>query len=155
MNPARLELSVQNAIEDTTAPPTEFIERCVRRALAGIPGELVIRIVGEPESASLNQRYRGKEGPTNVLAFPAGDMNVPGQELRPLGDIVICGPVVAREAGEQQKPMQEHWAHIIIHACLHLCGYDHEHDEEADRMESRERVLLSELGIPDPYRGES
>lgn len=155
MTSARLELSVQNVVEATTAPPTDFIERCVRRALAGIPGEVVIRIVGESESARLNQRYRGKHGPTNVLAFPAGDTMAPGSEPKPLGDIVICGPVVAREADEQQKPLQEHWAHIIIHGCLHLCGYDHELEAEAERMESRERALLSELGIPDPYRGEA
>jgi probable rRNA maturation factor len=151
----RLELSVQNVAHDMAAPPPEFIERCVRRALAGIQGEIVVRIVGEAESASLNERYRGKQGPTNVLAFPAGDTIAPVPEPRPLGDIVICGPVVAREADEQQKPLQEHWAHIVIHGCLHLCGYDHELESEAEQMESRERALLSEFGIPDPYRGET
>jgi probable rRNA maturation factor len=150
-----LEIAVQNAAEGPGVPEFDFIERCARRALAGREGELVIRIVDEAESASLNERYRGKRAATNVLAFPVGETMAPGPEPKPLGDIVICGPVVAREAEQQKKPLEEHWAHIVIHGCLHLCGYDHEADAEAERMEARERSLLSEFGIPDPYRSET
>ena len=155
MTSAGLELSLQNVAKDKGAPAEDFIERCVGLALEGVAGELVIRIVDEAESASLNERYRGRQGPTNVLAFPAGETIVPGPEPVPLGDIVICGPVVAREAELQGKPLRDHWAHILIHGCLHLGGYDHELDAEAERMESRERALLAELGIADPYRDEA
>ena len=117
--------------------------------------ELSILLTTDEHIKYLNNNYRKKNKATNVLAFPAGDTMAPVPEPRPLGDIVICGPVVAREADEQQKPLEEHWAHIVIHACLHLCGYDHELESEAERMEARERALLSEFGIPDPYRDEA
>jgi rRNA maturation RNase YbeY len=200
-------------------------------------GELTIRIVGERESADLNSRYRGKRGPTNVLAFladapaappaesgggqrdespredriaelpPANDNagntrprgergtlhlrerdgntlgaaesappspatdgdvqqaapsaavadnatdngNAPSSDALPLGDLVICAPVLAREAREQRKQFEAHWAHIVIHGVLHLLGYDHETDEQAGVMEDRERKILAALGFPDPY----
>lgn len=136
------------------APSSEFIEACAAHALAGVDGEVAIRIVDESESAMLNERYRGQPGPTNVLAFPAGDMPS-GADIRPLGDIVICAPVVAREAAEQQKPLEAHWAHMVVHGCLHLRGYDHGADTEARQMEERERDLLAGLGIEDPYRGDA
>jgi probable rRNA maturation factor len=150
----RLELAVQYAAKDSEVPRRAFFETCAMAALAGVAGELVIRIVDEPESAALNERYRNKQGPTNVLAFPAGDMPVPGVEPRPLGDVVICAAVVAREADEQGKQPEAHWAHIVIHGCLHLLGFDHEAEDGAREMESREADLLAELGIGDPYRSE-
>jgi probable rRNA maturation factor len=150
-----LDLSVQYASDAGGVPEEAFIETCVGRALADAGGELVVRIVDSAESARLNEQYRGKAGPTNVLAFPAGDAPVPELSAAMLGDIVICADVVAREALEQDKPLEDHWAHMIIHGCLHLAGYDHEVEADARRMEQRERELLAGLGIADPYRSEA
>ena len=111
--------------------------------------ELPIRFVERDESQQLNRDYRGKDKPTNVLSFPFE--TPPGIELPLLGDLVICAPVVAREAAEQGKPAKAHWAHLVIHGCLHLLGYDHLEDDEAEEMEELERQLLAELGYPDPY----
>jgi probable rRNA maturation factor len=151
----KLAVAVQYAVKGSGAPSRDFIETCAARALAGAEGEVSIRIVDAAESSMLNERYRGKAGPTNVLAFPAGDMPAPAAAPTPLGDIVICAPVVASEAADQDKPLEAHWAHIVIHGCLHLCGYDHDSDADAEQMEGRERALLAELGIADPYRGEA
>lgn len=150
----QLELSIQFATSSPDVPQKSFIERCVLLALPDGAGELVVRVVDEAESAALNERFRGKAGPTNVLAFPPGDMPVPASEPGSLGDIVICAPIVAREAHEQQKSPEAHWAHLIVHGCLHLCGYDHVTGEAARLMERRERELLAVLGIADPYRAE-
>lgn len=111
--------------------------------------EIVIRIVDEQESQALNEQYRHKQGPTNILSFP---IDVPdGIELDLLGDLVICAPVVAKEAKEQQKALMDHWAHIVIHGVLHLLGYDHIDDDDADEMESKEVTLLNQLHINNPY----
>ena len=115
-------------------------------ALAGTRGELVIRIVGNGESRALNHRFRKKDKPTNVLSFPYGE---PGE----LGDLVICAPVVNREAREQGKAPAAHWAHMVIHGVLHLRGFDHIRRAEAKVMEDRERAILARLSFPDPYRG--
>lgn len=149
-----LELAIQFASKDSKVPDRAFIETCVLSALAGAAGEIVIRIVDEPESAELNARYRNKTGATNVLAFPAGDMPVADLDPQPLGDVIICAPIVVREAHEQDKQPEAHWAHIVIHGCLHLLGFDHEVDADAKEMESREAGLLAELGIGDPYQSE-
>ena len=101
------------------------------------------------EGQSLNHTYRGKDYATNVLSFPA-DLP-PELDLPLLGDLVVCAPVVAREATEQHKQLNAHWAHMVIHGCLHLLGYDHIDDAEADEMEALERELLAQLGIADPY----
>lgn len=154
MTKGELELSVQYGTNEFGAPASDFIETCVRGALIGVDGELVIRIVDESESALLNERYRDKQGPTNVLAFPAGEMPAPESHPKQLGDIAICAAIVAREAEEQGKQLEAHWAHIVIHGCLHLCGFDHEAELDAKEMEARERALLAELGIGDPYRSE-
>lgn len=115
--------------------------------------ELTIRLVGSEESQALNYQYRGKNKPTNVLSFP---FEVPvGVPLQLVGDLVICIPVVTAEAEEQGKTPQAHWAHMVIHGCLHLLGYDHINDEEAEEMEGIERRLLAELGYPDPYLNEA
>jgi probable rRNA maturation factor len=111
--------------------------------------ELCLRLVGEDEMAHLNQSYRGRQGPTNVLSFPA---DLPeGLGLALLGDIVICAPVVAREAAAQGKSLQAHWAHMAVHGALHLLGYDHIAAAEAAEMEALETAILATLGFPCPY----
>ena len=112
--------------------------------------ELSIRLVGENESADLNSTYRGKSGPTNVLSFPFNTSV--DLEPRLLGDLVICVPVVEREAKAQAKTVEHHWAHIVIHGCLHLLGYDHMKDEQAKEMEALEIDILDLLAISDPYQ---
>lgn len=125
-------------------------------AAAGARGrhaELAIRIVGKRESRRLNAQWRGKDYATNVLSFPVE--GVPSVvRPRPLGDLVICVPVVAAEAREQGKTQSAHWAHMVVHGVLHLLGHDHEHDAEAERMERLECRILAGLGFPDPYARE-
>ena len=111
--------------------------------------EVTIRIVDEAESHELNLTYRGKDRPTNVLSFP---FEAPPEiELPLLGDLIICRQVVEKEAVEQSKTVEEHWAHMVIHGCLHLLGYDHIEDDEAEEMESLETEILQNLGYADPY----
>ena len=112
--------------------------------------ELTIRIVDEAESAELNEQYRHKQGPTNVLSFP---FECPAEvELNLLGDLVICAPVVADQAKQQHKTEQAHWAHMVVHGTLHLLGYDHENSNDAEIMETKEQAIMLTLGYPDPYR---
>lgn len=111
--------------------------------------ELTIRFVDNEESQSLNSSYRGKDKPTNVLSFPFE--NPPGLSLPLLGDLVVCVPVLEREAKEQYKSLTAHYAHMIVHGCLHLLGYDHINNFDAQQMEALEIALLAELGIDDPY----
>ena len=114
--------------------------------------QLSIRIVDESESQHLNNTYRGKDKPTNVLSFP---MDIPEEfDVPMLGDLVICAPVVAREAREQHKSLQAHWAHMVIHGMLHLQGYDHISDDEAEQMEALEIKLLQQLGYDNPYQSD-
>jgi probable rRNA maturation factor len=133
----------------------------IGRRAAG--GELGVRVVGSAESRRLNARYRGKDKPTNVLSFPPAPLPVrasrasaarPGRdsESRPLGDLVICAQVVRSEAREQRKPLEAHWAHLVVHGTLHLIGYDHEREPQATRMERREIAVLRRLGFANPYR---
>jgi probable rRNA maturation factor len=114
----------------------------IGRRAAG--SELGVRVVGSAESRRLNARYRGKDKPTNVLSF-AGKPPI-------LGDLVICAQVVRSEAREQRKPLEAHWAHLVVHGALHLIGYDHVREEEAKRMERREIAVLRRLGFANPYR---
>lgn len=146
-----IELDLQIASEAANLPSEAQFRAWVERALAGRrdEAELTIRIVDDAESAELNETYRGKQGPTNVLSFPFEAP--PGVELPLLGDIVICAPKVAREALEQGKPLEAHWAHLTLHGCLHLLGYDHIEPEEAEAMEALETELLAALGYPNPY----
>ena len=142
-------------IEDVSGfepvPSAADIGRWVEAALAAEAGcEVAIRVVGEAESAALNDRYRGCNGPTNVLAF-AGPDPVQGSAHRLLGDVVICAPVVAREAVEQGKSLDAHWAHIAIHGVLHLLGYEHDSEAGAQAMERHEAELLATWGFDDPY----
>lgn len=111
--------------------------------------EVTIRIVDEFESQSLNRDYRGKDKPTNVLSFPFEAP--PGVELDLLGDLVICRQVVEHEAEEQNKALLAHWAHMVVHGTLHLLGYDHIDDEEAEEMESLEISIMNALGFDNPY----
>lgn len=114
--------------------------------------ELTVRIVESEESQQLNHQYRHKNKPTNVLSFPF--QNPPGITLPLLGDLIICKEVVEKEAIEQQKPLLAHWAHMLIHGTLHLLGYDHIDEDEAETMESIETKLMIELGYSDPYLSE-
>ena len=120
------------------------------RVAADLAGAVVcVRVVGSAESQRLNLAYRAKDKPTNVLSFPASaqQRTLDGA----LGDLVICAPVVAREAREQGKPLNAHYAHLTVHGCLHLLGWDHEDAQEAEAMEQLEREILAGLGLPDPY----
>ncbi|WP_422136805.1 rRNA maturation RNase YbeY [Endozoicomonas sp. ALD040] len=114
--------------------------------------EISLRIVDSEEGAELNRQWRQKDGPTNVLSFPSDlpeELNLPL-----LGDLVVCSPVVEREAREQEKTLQAHWAHMMVHGTLHLLGYDHIEEDEAEAMESLETAILQSLGFPDPYQSE-
>lgn len=145
-------LDLQIATEDELKLPTEaqlnaWLNAVVKRFQDS--AEVTIRIVDNTESQQLNNDYRGKDKPTNVLSFP---FEVPeGIELDLLGDLIICKQVVEREAKEQQKPLTAHWAHMVIHGTLHLLGYDHIIDEEAEEMEGLETEIMLELEFEDPY----
>ena len=149
-----IELDVQYAPDsesDGEPPSPGLIERWVKAALHGRRGdaELAIRIVGKEEIQQLNRTYRHKDAPTNVLSFPFDAP--PGVELPMLGDIAICAPVVRAEALAQGKAIDAHWAHMVIHGVLHLLGYDHIVDAEAQVMEALEVEILAGLGYADPY----
>jgi probable rRNA maturation factor len=116
------------------------------------PLEMTVRIVDEDESAELNQDYRGKSGPTNVLSFPFE--SPPEVKINLLGDLVICAPVVAQEAREQSKSLSAHWAHMVVHGTLHLQGFDHIEDEDAAIMEELETTIILGLGFPAPYEND-
>lgn len=121
-----------------------------RRSIAD--AEVSVRVVDEPEMQTLNRDFRQQNKSTNVLSFPAGEVaGLPADAGHPLGDIVVCAPVVAREAVEQGKPLQDHWAHMLVHGTLHLIGYDHQTDEQAKVMEALEKRVLERHGIGDPY----
>ena len=112
--------------------------------------ELTVRFVSKEESAELNQKYRHKSGATNVLSFP---FEAPAEvEIDLLGDLIICSDIVKQQAKEQKKQELAHWAHMIVHGTLHLLGYDHLTDDEANEMEVKEITILSQLGYTDPYR---
>jgi probable rRNA maturation factor len=147
-----LDLDLQIAVDSNQLPSQADFETWVKTALGNTldTAELTIRLVEITESQSLNLSYRGKDKPTNVLSFP---FEAPaGMELPLLGDLVICVAVVEQEALEQNKPLQAHWAHMVIHGCLHLLGYDHIIDHEAEEMESLETQLIEGLGFSNPYK---
>ncbi len=145
-----IDLDLQIASDAADLPAEADFRRWAGAALVGHDGaELTIRVVDEAESAELNEGYRHKQGPTNVLSFPFEAP--PGVELPLLGDVIICAPVVARQAAEQGKAAQAHWAHMVVHGCLHLLGHDHIEEDEAQAMESLETDILSGLGYPNPY----
>jgi probable rRNA maturation factor len=149
----RLDLTVACAAPRRGVPASASFRRWVEAALAGArhrrPAELSIRIVGAREGRALNRQYRGKDYATNVLSFP---VELPRGIVSPLlGDLVIAAPVVAREAREQGKTPRDHYAHLTVHGTLHLLGYDHQNDADAERMEALETRILASLGIADPY----
>lgn len=147
-----LELDLQVASDAAGLPAEAQLRQWCELALRQRQNdsELTIRLVDEAEGRELNRTWRHKDYATNVLSFPA---DVPDEllDIPLLGDLVICAPVVEREAAEQGKEPVAHWAHLVIHGCLHLLGYDHIEDAEAEEMEALERQLLAELGYPDPY----
>jgi len=149
----QIQLDIQTAVnEDDVEPPScQLLQHWVEIALAGRvqQAEMTIRIVDEREITELNQTYRKKAGPTNVLSFPfESDVEL---EVPLLGDVVICAAVVQQEAQAQNKSLQAHWAHMVIHGTLHLLGYDHLTESEASEMESLEIDLLQQLGYTNPY----
>ncbi len=147
-----LELEIQNATQAEQLPADESFIRWAQAALRQEreQAEIVIRLVDESESQELNREYRGKDMPTNVLSFPSNLPEVIDSNL--LGDLVICAPVVMREAGEQGKSTEAHWAHMVVHGVLHLLGYDHLTEDEAETMELLEKDVLAGLGFQDPYK---
>lgn len=145
-------LDLQLACTDTDSLPGEAqLQGWLDGTILGFQqeAEVTVRIVDEAESRELNLTYRGKDKPTNVLSFPFEAP--PGMELPLLGDLVICRQVVEQEAAEQNKPLEAHWAHMVVHGSLHLLGYDHIEDDEAEEMEQLERDIMQELGFADPY----
>ena len=153
--PVQLDIAVGYAAPRKGIPAAASFRRWAGAALTGRirEADLAIRIVDEAEGRALNRHYRGRDYATNVLSFPAElpEGLPPGVRMPLLGDLVICAPVVAREAREQGKPVAAHYAHLTVHGVLHLLGWDHEDSREADAMEQLEREILAALGIHDPY----
>ncbi|MBI5780624.1 MAG: rRNA maturation RNase YbeY [Rhodocyclales bacterium] len=145
----RLRLSYQRACA-AEVPPRAAVLRWARAALLEGEAQVTVRFVDADEGRELNRRFRGKEYATNVLSFV---YDLP-KEAGLMGDLVLCAPVVAREAAEQGKPLAAHYAHLIVHGMLHLQGYDHEDEAQASEMETLEREVLGRLGFPDPYADE-
>ena len=152
-------VEVQIACGKSDLPDEEQLRNWVTSVLqavdstAGKDFELSVRLVDEDEARQLNDRYRNKDKATNVLSFPFEDFDgLPEDMVRPLGDIVICAPVVAQEASQQKKALLDHWAHMVIHGTLHLLGYDHQDEAQADTMETLEIDILRGFGIENPYR---
>ncbi|UAA40159.1 rRNA maturation RNase YbeY [Paraneptunicella aestuarii] len=147
-------LDYQLASNDTNVPTAEQLQSWIDAVLntESLPDEqeITVRIVDNDEGQMLNREYRQKDYPTNVLSFP---FEAPeGVEINFLGDLVVCAPVVAKEADEQNKPLMSHWAHMIVHGTLHLLGYDHIDEQDAEQMEALEVEILRNLGIDDPYQ---
>ncbi|MBD8158145.1 rRNA maturation RNase YbeY [Pantoea agglomerans] len=148
-------LDLQVACDSTADLPDESqFHRWLSAAVTPFQpeSEVTVRLVDEAESHELNLAYRGKDKPTNVLSFPFEAP--PGIELPLLGDLIICRQVVEQEAAEQGKSAEAHWAHMVVHGTLHLLGYDHIEDDEADEMEGLETEIMLALGYPDPYISE-
>ena len=154
-----IELQLQIASQSTQLPDEETIQAWLSQIGKDINGASVgIRIVDIDESAALNDQYRHKQGATNVLSFPFESPELPvelGEEEVSvehfLGDLVICAPIVESEAKTQTKTLEAHWAHMVVHGVLHLQGYDHIEQADAEKMEAIERAVLADLGFPDPY----
>ena len=145
-------ISVQRRSRGSWVPTARALSAWARAALgrAARGREVSVLMVGEARSRALNRRYRGRDKSTNVLSFPAAA--APSGAVQMLGDLVICPPVLRREAREQHKRLEDHWTHLFIHGLLHLIGYDHERSQDALRMERREIRILRSMGIANPYR---
>lgn len=158
--PVRLDVAVSYALPRTGLPAAASFRKWVRAALDGagrrFDSEVAIRLLDAAEGQAMNLQYRGKDYATNVLSFPAEmPEGLPEDfDFPQLGDLAICAPVVAREAAGQGKALNDHYAHLTVHGVLHLLGFDHIEDDEAEEMEALERVILASLGIADPYAGE-
>lgn len=158
---ARVNVELQVACRTETIPHESDIRGWIEGALRATGGaadgeyDVVVRVVDERESRALNYRFRQKDKPTNVLAFPAGDGvesgGLPDSPEKPLGDLAVCAPVLEREAREQGKTAAAHWGHLLVHGTLHLLGYDHQDAAGAARMERLETSILAAHGIADPY----
>jgi probable rRNA maturation factor len=153
------QVEVQYAIARAGVPHPASLRNWAQAALAHArtprlkrAQSVTLRIVTTAEGRALNRQWRGKDKPTNVLSFPSGGSIAPDDEPESLGDIVICAPVILREAAEQGKPPRAHWAHMVVHGVLHLLGYDHESERDAKVMERLERALLAREGFADPYQ---
>ena len=144
-------VDIQMASASEEAPDPQSIERWIGAAIGDQreSTELSVRIVDAEEGQALNEQFRGSTGATNVLSFPFE--NESPEPLPLIGDIVICAPVVLKEASEQNKTLNAHWAHMIIHGVLHLLGYDHQNENDANLMESLETEIMQGLGFPPPY----
>lgn len=140
------DITIQFASEEPSVPGENEILNWARSALEEKEGEITIRITDEDEMRSLNHRWRNIDSLTNVLSFPLHDAGSPL-----LGDIAVCAPVLRQEAAQQGKAVNAHWAHIIIHGILHLMGYDHGDETDAEFMETKETAIMQDLGFPDPY----
>ncbi len=147
----RTKITLQTIASNTFIPSRYFLQRWVNKALSKqvTSNQVNIRFVSKKESAELNNRYRHKRGPTNILSFPFEPP--PGIYSAFLGDLVVCAALVNQQAKQQSKTRLAHWAHLVIHGCLHLIGYDHIHDKDANKMETLEIRLLKELGYENPY----
>lgn len=153
MTPIVIDYQVEDVPDDWLYPGEKRLQRWLDTALEVLDHdealEVTVRLVDDDEITELNDEYRDKRKPTNVLAFPC-DWDLP-EEPRLLGDVVIAVNVVNQEAKAQKKTMEQHWAHIVVHGFLHLMGFDHINDNDAEVMESTERKILAKLGFPDPY----
>jgi len=160
----KMALYMNNASSCKDIPSESAVKQWISAALSDEydQAEVCIRVVNEDEGAELNKRYRNKNGATNVLSFPADLPELPQElmqespqkeslQLPLLGDLVVCAPIVEREAKEQNKSLEAHWAHMLVHGSLHLIGYDHINDSEAELMEQRETDILTNLNFPPPY----
>ncbi|RUM53263.1 MAG: rRNA maturation RNase YbeY [Methylococcus sp.] len=145
-------VEIQRAFEIPGVPASTRMSEWVLAVMADRveDSELVIRVVGIEESSALNHQYRRKKGPTNVLSFSYEKSHA--LPLETFGDLVICAPVVEKEAAEQKKSLDAHWAHMIVHGVLHLLGYDHDEGIDALEMETLEQAILAGMGFPNPYR---
>jgi probable rRNA maturation factor len=155
---SKLSVEVQIACDDPGIPEQDDIRTWVRLAVSGSrrvanrDAELAVRVVESEEIRALNHLYRHQDKATNVLSFPAGDVDgLPADEPLMLGDVVVCASIVSAEAAAQGKILADHWAHMLVHGTLHLLGFDHETDAEAAEMEAMEITLLAVKGITDPY----
>ncbi|MDA9908933.1 rRNA maturation RNase YbeY [Gammaproteobacteria bacterium] len=153
-------IELMNASSDSSLPALKDFQRWTDTTMGALSKfndqtlpdstELSIRVIDEDESADLNANYRQKQGATNILSFPYS--GIQGTDINLLGDLAICAPLVRKEAAEQDKTLDAHWAHLIVHGVLHLNGFDHEEDTAAKEMETLETTILKTLGYKNPYQ---
>jgi probable rRNA maturation factor len=151
-----IDLQVQSPLWDAQPAAEQTVRDAIAAAAALVPaeGEMSVALTDNAAVQALNRDWRGIDKPTNVLSFPATAPKVKGLPA-PLGDVIVAYETLAREAGEENKPVLHHLAHLAVHGYLHLMGYDHQTDSEAEAMEGMEREILDRLGIADPYRGDA